>query len=638
MHEKEKRLQLLQDNIYEPKTSPERTFQNAETSSDRPGLVTNINGTSWSGMMRGQAIIDNDGETHGDTDIKLDNTDTRERVDRAKKVLEGQDFYNMSLIAQIALMDQFAQRIHQSDVVGSYFPAVTRIKAQQDNLKAEGASRVLSEDQKELIAGLREAQVAQNTAQWSRRDDNGVVEDAAVQAVEENNTDTTLAILQIERDAAYEVLGQEEASRIENEARRGIHDLSDIDVERRVVASLMDQASEAKLTKEEKAELENLKAEEDRLWDEKHQNQTDFADAIRDGNPDCSEYASLTAVSLTESGINNVRVMGHVVHDSDFPMVGAHAYNVILDESGQNVIGVFEGTATSGTFKKVMKPVSLQDFENGATLVTYNNESGWSTYGTGSPAQGRDFMDFVDNPDAPGQQDLVCNIIEQRDVSAMGKAKMDYVQSLNPEVVADQIIGIYNQYGDAVKVQGWIDGIRDGLFPGDDNNPAFAQAAQILHDYDGPMPPPPEIRARIVDIVDNAQDRALNNNNYDLAITPEVLHKLEGPVSRSMARDLKVLADKMDDLSAEKRQELLADKPWLTRVEALSDKIGDVSSLKALDISIDQGDSTYADQYEQIASIVRQHDVNQSDLSDIRQAVYEQNYAQSYDSNAVLSR
>jgi hypothetical protein len=613
----------LKDELTKPHPSPESSFPKPAATDIRPGFISNNQGTAWSGLMRGNEIINNGGTTYGDTNIDFTNSDTRARIDRAKEPLEKKSFYSTSFSEQAILMDQFARRIHQSDVVGSYFPAVLKVQAKQNHLILEGVSRVLSKEQSTFIQGLRNAQVAQNTAKWSQRDEHGVVENSAVVEVEETNTEVNLAILQIEKEAAFSVLGHKKAMEIEFQARNSMDSLSEIDLERQVVASLMDEAGKAKLTTYEKQELVDLKTEENQLWDKKHENQSDFADAIRDGNPDCSEYASLTAVSLAESGIKNIRVMGHVMHDSDFPLIGAHAYNVILDETGENVIGVFEGTATSGTFKQVMNDVSLEDFEKGATLVTHNAESGWSTYGTGAPAQGHDFLDFVDDPDNPGEMNLVTNIIRRCDVNAIAEAKMEYTQNLEPEIIADQIIGIYEQYGEGIKVQGWIDGIRDGMYAGDNNNnPAFAQAAQILHDYKGTMPPPMQLRNSIIEIVKNSQDRALTNKDYDLAITPEVVHMLDGPASRSLAADIQVALSNItpDELAA-----LSADKPWLSEVHNLVEEIGNVpygsnryNTKSAFDYA-EEGDNSYLEAYNQIASIVRQQDITLSDLQDLQQ-------------------
>lgn len=607
-----------------PRPSPERTFPKPAETDSRPGFVDNDQGTSWSGMIRGNEIVNNGGETYGDTDIDPTKGDTRDRIEQAKAPVKDKDFYGSNLSDMVIIMDQFARGLHRPDVVGSYFPAVKKVQAEQKALVNEGTSRVLSDEQRQAIADLRESQVAQNTANWSRRDEQGVVEDEAVIAIEGTNEVTSLGVLEIEKQAASEVLG-DRAAEIEAAARTGVEGLSDLDTERRVVTALMEEAGKAKLTPEETTKLEELKVEEDRLWDEKHDNQTDFADAIRDGNPDCSEYASMTAVSLAESGINNVRVMGHVLHDSDYASVGAHAYNVILDESGENIVGVFEGTATSGAFKQVMNGVSLAEFEAGATLVTYNEESGWSTYGTGAPAQGRNLMDFVDDPDRPGEKTFVENIIERRDMDAIGEAKMEYAQNVNPEMVADQIIEMYAQYGDDMKVQAWIDDIRDGRYPSDDGHPAFAQAAQIMQDYSGPMPPPAQIRDRIMEIVADSQDRALASDNYDLAITPEILQRLDGPASNSLGADLKDVINRLDSIPADQ----LTDKPWLTEVKALSDQIGDVpfaysrDSKTAFDYS-EEGDSSYYDAYMQLASIVRQHDITREDLQDLQQSTPQQ--------------
>lgn len=585
---------------------PEDLFKSEDP--NRPGLVVNTQGTSWAGMINAQEIVENGGRTYGDTDIDLSNTDTQNRVNKAKEVLNEKSFYQMSIVEQMILMDQFARRIHQDDVVGSYFPEVRQVRAQIDNLINEGVNRVLSEDQLKEIQALRASQVARNNSAWSRRDQNGVVENDSIIEIEETNEETTLAVLEIQKQAAYEVLGFDRAQEIEQESLRGISNLSTEDVERRVVTALLHEAGQEKLTEEERSELSALGQREDQLWQEKHNSQSDFADAIRDGSPDCSEYASLSAVSFAQSQINSVRVMGHVLHDDDFPMVGAHAYNVILDESGQNVIGVFEGTATSGSFKQVTNNVSYEDFQNGTTLVTYSSESGWSTYGTGSPAQGRDLLDFVDNPDVPGQKDLVTNIIEARDVSAIGAAKSEFVRNLSPDAVADQIIDLYEQYGDTIKVQGWIDGIRDGNYPSDTSNPAFAQAAQLLHDYNGEMPPPMDIRDRLIRVVQDAQQRAIATGDYDIAITPEVLHELDGPASASLADDLKQIVDR---LSPEQIQELSQTAPWMTEVAHLADQIGDTSYRESLRQATREGDHEKSDLYAQIGSIVRAHNISE---------------------------
>ncbi len=302
-----------------PKTSPERSFPKRIENADEPGLVRNNVGTSWAGVMSGGTIVDNGGITYGNTNINLSNPDNRARIDRAKEPLKGHSFYASDPKQQAALLNRFAANLHRKEVVGTYFSEVLILQAQQENILQAGRDRILNPDQLKAIRELREQQVAFNTLHWARRDDKGVVQDESVEAIEENNETTALAILQIEIEAATSVIGIQEADKRINAVMRGVTGLSEIDQQRRIAAELTEAAAQKNLTAEETAKLETLKAREDAAWNKKHENQTDFADAIRDGNPDCSEYASMTAVSLAESGIKNVRVMGHVMADDDFP-------------------------------------------------------------------------------------------------------------------------------------------------------------------------------------------------------------------------------------------------------------------------------------------------------------------------------
>ena len=350
---------------------------------DRPHFVdTSETGISWSGMIRGSDIIELDGETYGDTNIRLDNADTLERINRAREVIpQDTDSLYSDPNQMAAFFDTFAARIHQDDVVGDYFPEVKDLQRKQDVLLEAARDRVLEGGALEEIRALEESRQAQNTIDWRNRSQNGAVTDAAVRDIEERNEYFDILVLDVQRQAALETLGAERAAEIEAEARAGVGNLSDYDMQHRIVARLMDAASRARLPEveaEQRAQAaargedfstyDELVAQEKAAWNRKHAGQDDFADAMRDRNPDCSEYASLSAVSLAQSGIQNLRVMGHVMHDDRFAMVGAHAYNVILDEAGENVIGVFEGTATTGAFRQVMNNVSLAEFEAGQNI------------------------------------------------------------------------------------------------------------------------------------------------------------------------------------------------------------------------------------------------------------------------------
>lgn len=603
-------------------SSPEKNFPIQEPR--KPGLITNVLGTPWSGMIKGSDIIGQGGTTYGDTTIKLGNPDTRNRVEAAKRPLRDHDFYKADPKQQAALLNKFAANLHQNDVVGSYFPTVLLLQAQQQAIINAGKERILNADQSSAIADLRREQVARNTALWARKDKKGVVEDASVVAIEENNVTTQLAILQIEIEAATEVLGADKAAKLQAAVMRDVDGLSELDVQQRIAAELTEEAAKTKLTAEETAKLEELKKAEDTAWGEKHEKQKDFVDAIKDGNPDCSEYASMTAVALAEMGIKTMRVMGHTMSDTDYPSIGAHAYNLVLSEDGQTILGVLEGTAKSGAFREVMNGVTLAEFQAGKTLVTFNEEAGWSTYGTGAPAKGRNLDEFVYDPKTDTGH-FVRDEIEAADVSAIAKAKMDYVNSMSPEAVADQLIGIYHQYDDSVKIQAWIDDIRDGMIPGDNTNPALAQAAQILHDYRGLMPPPPEMRDRIIEIVRDAQSRAKTDNNYDLAITPEALQMLEEPAASKLASDIK---EALDKLSPDQIQSLSQTMPWLAEAVQINKRIGNVpygysrTEKSAFDHA-HEGNETFLDAYSEIASLVKNNDISSEDLSALRTAGFD---------------
>ncbi len=619
-----------QDTASTGHSSPYSLTGRNQANTDRPGLVdTSDTGTSWSGIMHGATILDMGGETYGDTTIDLSNADNRARIDRAKEAIPD-DVTAIYATAQDLgkFFDNFSARIHKPDVVGSYFPKVLELQAEQSQRLGLAQQSVLAGVLSQ-IKDLRESRSLQNSADWSKRSSSGSVTNEAVKSIEGRNWTTELAILQIEREAAYEVLGQDAANEIESHARSNLGDfLNELDLERHVGASLMRAAAEARMPEIDaqlRAEAEangtgetfrtynQLVQDERDAWDQKHNSQSDFSHAMRDGNPDCSEYASLSAVSLEESGIPNLRVMGHTMSDSDYPIVGAHAYNVILDETGQNIVGVFEGTALAGSFRPVMNDVSLAEFEAGATLVTFSDESGWNTYGTGSPANGRDLLDYDHERD-----ELVCNLIEHQDLALIQEQKMEHLHELRPAVIADRIIDLYEQYGtedtspyasDNIRVQGWLDGIRD------DGNPAFAQAAQLLQDYRGEMPPPESLRQQIIDIVDRAQDRGLATNNYDLAITEDDLFELERPASASLAEDLKPVLDQLRDAQPSTLATLNEQNPWLPEAMALMD--GKVSYGESFHKAYDENDRSHLDAYARLSDIVRDNDISLEDVEDL---------------------
>lgn len=582
----------------------------SEPSGERPLFTdTSNSGLLGSGMLRGRHIVALKGETYGDTDISLDNPDTRARVDRARSVIpEDKAELYADPKKMKAFFDTFAARIHKQDVVGDYFPDVLLLQRQQSAIMSQAKEAVIGEVAASEIVALEQARTQQNSSDWARRSESGAVTNEAVIAIEERNEEIDRAILEIKKQAALEVLG-EEAAQVEFDARDGLINgpVSESDMEERVVAHLMQAAAEKKLPEVEavmRAEAEakgeefkthaELKAEEDAAWAQKHATQDDFADAIRDGNPDCSEYASLTAVSLAESGIPNLRVMGHTMSDSDFPIVGAHAYNVILDQDGENVIGVFEGTATSGTFRQVMNDVSLEEFKAGKTLVTHSAEAGWSTYGTGHPAEGKPLNGWTDD------NKLVSNVIEAHDVALIAQAKQDYIRELDPQLMADQMIETYRQYGDDIKVQGWIDMARD------DGNPAFAQAAQLLHDYQGS---PEDLRGQLTQMIAESNGRASAENNYDQAVTPEALAGLEDGASIEYAKKIKVILDNVNSADLDNLQQQY---PWLAEVRSV---MADVN-ISYTDALVNSDDAT-KDAYFRVADIVRDNDIGVQDMQNL---------------------
>ena len=603
------------------KSSPKALEERQHGAEDRPGLIVPSSGLNLAGIMRGAEILKQNGRTYGDTDIDPNKGDTRQRIDRAREVLpEPEEFYKDPKKA----LNEFARRIHKEDVVGDYFPAVLLLQQQQqdrlglarnDILERSGAGNQIRE--------LRASRRTQNSLDWNNREPDGSVSDEAVLRIEDRNEEIDRAILQLERDAAAEVLG-DRAAEIEAEARgnlkvrqnAGDPGISELEMERRITDRMMSEAAEVRLetlepelAREAEAKGEEFKtydqlvAEEDAAWREKHETQSDFSDAMRDGNPDCSEYASLTAVSLAESGIPNVRVMGHTLSDDSYPMVGAHAYNIILDETGTNIIGVFEGTATTGAFKEVMNDVSLAEFEAGATLVTFEESAGWATYGTGSPANGKGLYQYDHQ-----RGDLVTNIIQEADTELISQHKMEHLHSMTPEVMADQIIDMYEQYGDTIKIQGWIDMIRD------DGNPAFAQAAQFLHDYEGEMPPPASLRNEIIDIVSEARTRGIANDNYDIAITEEDLYDLENAAAASMAGDMKIIFERLNDADPAYLETVQAQFPWLERAMDLME--GRPSYFEALTgNNRDDREAYYA-----LRDIVRNYDISEEDFDELYKA------------------
>ena len=368
--------------------------------------------------------------------------------------------------------------------------------------------------------------------------------------------------------------------------------------------------AEAEAKGEEFKTHAELKAEEEALWQKKHETQTDFADAIKDGNPDCSEYASLSAISLEQSGIPNLRVMGHTTDDSKYASVGAHAYNVILDQSGQNIVGVFEGTATSGAFRQVMNDVSLTEFEAGKTLVTFNEEAGWSTYGTGSPAKGQSLQDYKTQ-----------KTIERHDTALIAETKMDHLRELKPEAMADNLIEIYEQYGERLKVQGWLDLIRD------DGNPAFAQAAQLLHDYQGEMPPPEELRQQVIDIVSETKARGLENQDFEIAITEQDIFGLDDTGATYLGDELKTVFDKLQDVDPSRLAEFQQENPWLTEaMDLMKGKSSWGDALKEnTDIVLNRTDATESPNYEahsRLQDIVRNNDISMDALEKLRDIAY----------------
>ena len=203
-------------------------------------------------------------------------------------------------------------------------------------------------------------------------------------------------------------------------------------------------------------------------------------------------------------------------------------------------------------------------------------------------------------------------MIERNDTALLADVKRQSLYQLQPEAMADKIIDIYEQYGDIPRVQGWLDMIRD------DGDPAFAQAAQLLHDYEGPMPPPAELRDQIVDIVANARDRALSSDRYDIAITPEDLYELERPASASLADDLKAAMDNLNDLDPQDLAALEQQYAWLPEARALMN--GQVGYGEALDLAIRHDDDAALEAYDRLGNIVRDNDISIDDLNALNEA------------------
>jgi hypothetical protein len=529
------------------------------------------------GVISADYIIESGGQTYDDTTIDLKNPDTKERLAKAQAFLASKDTKGLFDTAneydaerkkkveeeRAKFFNNFAAEMQKPEIVGPYFQKVTELEAREAEILSKGYARILSPAESTQIAGIEKTQSETRSATFTSLNTSSDIK-AQLKPLEDNSLKTDNAVLDIRKKASERVLGsaaEKVSAKAKQEVSLATDYLSSTEIKAREVTRLESAAAEASLTTEEKTELAEVRTKKDEAWKDKHKSEKDFSDAIKNNSQDCSEFSSFSAVALKKKGFDVKKVCGHVYEDGD-DMVGSHAYNVVLEKRNgvSYVAGVFDATAPDASFRKVTNDVTLADFEKKhTTLVTFNEKSGWTTYGTGKYEGGRASKQDMQYEYVIDAEDKIV----RTDTKLIAKEKIEYTRNLDPKMLTDKLHNMMEQYN-----------ISHDNFDGrvlldlakEHKNPRMAAAMELLVG----LPDRDKATAEQLAVYAKADDLLSNKDIADkdlsrVAVTEHTIAEYESSwPALKVARDLHTLVNSKD-ITPEMKQQ----NPWLGEVEKL---------------------------------------------------------------------
>jgi hypothetical protein len=558
------------------------------------------NGT---GVVSGETI-NQTGKTFGTTTLDTTQANTAMRLANAQSFLTPNSVKTAfggtggeARKRRAKFFNNFSHRIHHSAgvnqpaLVGPYFPAITKLEEEERQILSRANLSILTTEEQNFIRDLKVAQVETHRAAFKGE---AVPNLEEIQALEVSDLDATRQILAIKRTAAERVLAEtapegkaeEVISQTDKEVEGACSSLSSVEIESRKVERLMKAAADAKLENPErekdegqreqlqadKTRLAQIKEQKDKLWKDKFAGERDFQDAIGNNSVACSEYASFSAVSLTRAfssadlareGVRTEKATGHVYKEGD-RWVGSHAYDVIVEkrDGTDYVTAVFEGTSPNNSYKEVMNNVTLEDFKkNHATLVTFNERTGWATYGTGN-------FDNATPKDKEKSVILNNDNIVATDTQLIAEQKIEYIRGLDSRALTDRIHQLVQQYN-ITDAKDNFDGNVMLSLAEDHENPRFAAAMKMLAGLPDRVQATPEQLAQYqkVDALLSNQDITDSRELTRLAVTEQTIAGFEKkwPAVKSIERLHEIVNADGFKITAQMRE----DNPWLEEAAQL---------------------------------------------------------------------
>lgn len=246
--------------------------------------------------------------------------------------------------------------------------------------------------------------------------------------------------------------------------------------------------------------------------------------------------------------------------------------------------------------------ITLSDFQNGQTLVTYNDQAGWQTYGTGKT----ELVEF----EYQGEDKSYLSLkgrrsdIARNDTALMAETKAEWTRSQTPEMLAERVFDLCEQYGEQATSNLHVELAMENI------DPRLASALEVMA-----RRPEGISFEEYQNTSDYKQlEGLLSNDGYSLdqAFTFQHIDDYEDAwLDVELSEQLHRVINK----NPEALEEHYADKPWLREVVDLLEGRPDYTD--SLIHRLTDATPEDLDAYERVQSLIRHKDISLDDIKDL---------------------